>query len=77
MCFTSSEQSLFHLKLYWSATMKILTPLYTLALFALSYMPAFAKDQDPSSVPEPGSFALLAIGAGAAAIVWARKRNKK
>jgi hypothetical protein len=55
--------------------MKILTPLYSLALFALSCMPALAKGGN--TVPEPGSFALLAIGAGAAAIAWASKRNKK
>jgi hypothetical protein len=29
------------------------------------------------TVPEPSSFALLAIGAGAGAFVWARRRNKK
>lgn len=58
--------------------MKILTPLYSLALFALACMPALAFDTGGgNTVPEPGSFALLAIGAGAAAIAWASKRNKK
>ncbi len=54
--------------------MKILATLSSFALFALSSMSALAA---PGQVPEPGSFALLAIGAGAAAIVWARGRNKK
>jgi hypothetical protein len=58
----------------WRTTMKILATLSSFALFALSSMSALAA---PGQVPEPGSFALLAIGAGAAAIVWARGRNKK
>lgn len=56
--------------------MKYFTTISSFALFSLSSMPAFAKIVD-NTVPEPGSFALLAIGAGAAAIVWARGRNKK
>ena len=31
----------------------------------------------PNPIPEPGSFALLAIGAGAAAFAWSRRRTKK
>lgn len=54
--------------------MKLLTPLYSLVLFALSCMPALAG---PTELPEPGSFALLAIGVGAAAVVWVHGRNKK
>jgi hypothetical protein len=61
--------------------MKILATLSFLALLALSSMSALAGGADPddpvNQLPEPGSFALLAIGAGAAAIVWARGRNKK
>ena len=60
--------------------MKTIASLSSFALLALSSMSAFAinySDPAPSTVPEPGALALLAIGAGAAAIVWARGRNKK
>ncbi len=60
--------------------MKILTAISSFALFALSSTAALAGPVTgpvPGTIPEPGSFALLAIGAGAAAIVWARGRNKK
>ncbi len=67
--------------------MKTIASLSSFALLALSSMSAFARDCydgngnviscTSSTVPEPGALALLAIGAGAAAIVWARGRNKK
>lgn len=58
--------------------MKLLAPVFSVASFALFSLPALAVTTVPSGqVPEPGALALLGIGAGAAAIVWARRRNKK
>ncbi len=39
--------------------------------------PGICVPDTATSVPEPGSFALLAIGAGAAAFAWTRRRDKK
>lgn len=50
--------------------------IYLLALLALAPLSAFA-DPNVGTVPEPGSFALLGIGAAVAAVAWVRGRNKK
>ena len=66
--------------------MKTLTAVQSVLLFLLSSVPAFAKtcyDQagnvvpcTPTNIPEPGSLALLAVGAAVGAAVWLRNRNK-
>lgn len=57
--------------------MKLLAPVFSVASLVLFSLPALAATP-VGQVPEPGALALLGIGAGAAAaIVWARKRNKK
>lgn len=58
--------------------MKIISAISSFTLLALSSVSVFAAGGTaPNPLPEPGSFALLAIGVGAAAVVWARGRNKK
>jgi len=66
--------------------MKTLTAVQSVLLFLFSSMPAFAltcTDQagnvvqcTPTDLPEPGSLALLAVGAAVGAAVWLRNRNK-
>ncbi len=67
--------------------MKTLIAIQSSLLFLLSAMPAFARDcfdqtgqkitcPPVSNVPEPGSLALLAVGAALGAAVWLRNRNK-
>lgn len=66
--------------------MKIATYIQTALLLLLSSMPAFAKTCfnqagqvipcTGTDLPEPGSIALLTIGAAVGAAVWLRNRNK-
>ena len=66
--------------------MKTLTAAQSVLLFLFSSMSAFAKtcfndagqvvSCTPTTVPEPGSLALLAVGAAVGAAVWLRNRNK-
>lgn len=50
--------------------MKILSTL----LLSMASFQALAAAANP--VPEPGALSLLAVGAGAAALVWSRKHRK-
>lgn len=51
--------------------MKQVAVTFMLALASLSALAAA-----PSTVPEPGSLPLLAIGAVGAVVIWARNRKK-
>lgn len=61
--------------------MKLATSIQAASLFLLSSMSAFAytpgcTTANCQNLPEPGSLALLAVGAAVGAAVWLRNRNK-
>ena len=62
--------------------MKTIASMFVMAMLSLSSLQAFAQDgtRPPvTTVPEPGSLALMVIGgvAVAAAVGWSRRNKRK